>query len=395
MKRRILFVDDEPNILDGLRNCLRRQRGEWDMVFACGGPAAIVEMEKAPFDVIVADMRMAGMGGSDLLRWVKEVHPGMARLVLSGHADRSAILEVLPFAHQYLSKPCNVGDMRTTIERVCALQTLLHDDAIRSVIGSLDKLPSVPQSYWELTRAVNDPQLGMADIAKIVERDPAMSVKILQLVNSAYFGMAHDVSSIEKAVSFLGSEMLKALAIGSTAFEMTKMPTIEGFSLDQLQASSLASARLVRRFLGDGRRADEAFTAALIRDIGTMVLAVALPETYGEILQEARDRARPVHAIEQERIGVTHAEIGAYLQGIWGLPFPIVQAVAFHHNPSAAPDASCEVLAALHVADTLTDSAWRPGSADGLDLGFLERAGVTARLGEWRAMAAEEIGNLN
>lgn len=391
MKRRILFVDDEPSILDALRNCLRRQRGEWDMVFAASGAAAIVEMEKNPFDVIVADMRMAGMSGTDLLRWVKEAHPSMARLVLSGHADRNAILEVLPFAHQYLTKPCNVDDMRLTIERVCALQTLLHDDAIRSVIGSLDKLPSVPDSYWQLTRAVANPQLGMADIAKIVERDPAMSMKVLQLVNSAYFGYAHGVSSIEQAVSFLGMEMLKALALNSSAFSTSREPRIEGFSLDRLQADSLAGARLAKRFLTDPKRSDEAFTAALIRDIGTMVLALALPDIYEEVIKEASTHGRPIHVVERERIGVTHAEIGAYLQGIWGLPAPIVQAVAYHHNPSAAPGDACEVLAALHVADAFTARACsrERGDLDGLDLGFLDRAGVRSRLEAWRALAAE------
>jgi HD-like signal output (HDOD) protein len=395
MKRRVLFVDDEANILDGLRNTFRRQRGDWDMAFALGGPAALCEMEKAPFDVIVADMRMAGMGGAELLRRVKEAYPGTARFVLSGHADQDAIVSVLPFAHQYLSKPCRAEDLQIAIERVCAIQALVHDDTIRRVIGGLDKLPSVPQAYWDLTHAVADPGSGMDEIVSIIQRDPAMSLKILQLANSAYFGLARKVSSIEMAVAHLGAQVLKALALNAGVFSTIEIPEIEGFSLDRLQAGALLRARLAKRFMRDRKHGEEAFTAAMIHDIGTLIVALVMPEVFTEIRRNARETARPIHVVERERLGVTHAEIGAYLQGMWGLPYPIVQAVAYHHNPSSAPCGEAEVLAALHVADALADPGDLEQStgSEGLDLGFLDRAGLISQLGGWRTMAANEMGS--
>jgi HD-like signal output (HDOD) protein/CheY-like chemotaxis protein len=400
MLRRILFVDDEQNVLDGLRNLLRKQRREWDMVFSLGAEAALAEMGKgAPFDVLVSDMRMPGMDGVALLRRVKETHPGVARIVLSGHAERNAVLASLPVAHQYLSKPCDAETLRVVIERVCKLQSLMTDDNVKRVVGKLDKLPSVPRTYWELTRAAGDPKIGIADLAKIVEQDAAMSVKVLQLVNSAYFGLAQQVASIGTAVSYLGVELLKGLALSAHVFSAMELPPIKGFSMDDLQKFSLLTAKLARRFLGDKKRAEEAFTAALVHDIGTMIIAVGFPQMFQEIAAESAATGRPVHTLEKERIGVTHADVGAYLQGVWGLPFPIVEAVAFHHNPSLVTEGACDVLAALHVADALVDTACNPRAGSNvdsdLDLSFLARTGFAAQLPRWREIGVEEFAKLN
>jgi HD-like signal output (HDOD) protein len=399
MLRRILFVDDEQNVLDGLRNLLRKQRREWEMVFALGAETALAEMSQgAPFDVIVSDMRMPGMDGVALLRRVKENHPGVARIVLSGHAERDAVLASLPVAHQYLSKPCDAETLRVVIDRVCKLQGLMKDDDVKRVVGKLDKLPSVPRTYWELTRAVGDPNIGIADIAKIVEQDAAMSVKVLQLVNSAYFGLAQQVASISKAVSYLGVELLKGLALSAHVFSAMDVPPIKGFSMDELQKYSLLTAKLARRFLGDKKRAEEAFTAALVHDIGTMIVAVGYPQLFQEIVRESAGTGKAIHVLEKERIGVTHAEVGAYLQGVWGLPFPIVEAVAFHHSPGLVTEGACDVLAALHVADALVDTACNPRAGSNadcdLDLAFLERTGFAAQLPRWREIGADEFSKI-
>ncbi|MFZ5757653.1 MAG: response regulator, partial [Pseudomonadota bacterium] len=167
-RKRILFVDDEQHVLDGLQNLLRKQRRQWDMVFVSSGEAALEELGRNPFDVVVSDMRMPRMDGATLLRKVKENHPSAARIVLSGHAERDAVLKALPVAHQYLSKPCDPELIRVVIERACALQSLLSSDTIRALIGGMEKLPSVPQTYWELTRALTDPDIGVPEIARIV-----------------------------------------------------------------------------------------------------------------------------------------------------------------------------------------------------------------------------------
>src|SRR6266545_6839404 len=115
IKKRILFVDDEPAILKGLQNLLFRDRPRWEMVFANSGELAVRELAKAPFDVVVSDIRMPGMDGATLLNHVKDRYPTTARIMLSGHAEREAIVRALPALQQLLSKPCNAQTLRRAI----------------------------------------------------------------------------------------------------------------------------------------------------------------------------------------------------------------------------------------------------------------------------------------
>jgi HD-like signal output (HDOD) protein len=186
---------------------------------------------------------------------------------------------------------------------------------------------------------------------------------------------------------YLGIELLKGLALSGSVFGTMANLTIDGFSLETLQTRSLRQACLAKRFVEDPRRADEAFTASLVCDIGQIVLAIGLRKAYQDILLAARVGRRPLHAVEAERLGVTHAEIGAYLLGVWGLPFSIVESVAYHHRPNALPDGTCDILAALHAADALVDPP-EPGREPELDRRFFERMGLAGRLPQWRQIAA-------
>jgi CheY-like chemotaxis protein len=212
------------------------------MVFSTSGQEALKELARAPFDVIISDIEMPGMGGASLLQTVKQDYPRVARIVLSAQTEREVVVRVLPVAHQFLSKPCDPELLRTVIERTCNLQTLLHEDAIREVVGKVDTLPSLPRSYVELSQAANRDDMGLAQIARIIEEDPAMSAKALQLVNSAYFGLARRITSIQQAVTYLGMELLKGLALTAHVFARMKGVSVPGFSLDQLQRSSLQRA---------------------------------------------------------------------------------------------------------------------------------------------------------
>ena len=255
--KRILFVDDEQDVLDGLQNFLRKQRREWEMVFASNADAALSQLAAGSFDVVVTDVRMPGMDGVAFLHIVREKYPSVARIVLSGHAHRESVFRSMPVAHQYLSKPCDAEHLRTVIDRVCKLQSLLHGEDVRRLVGRVDRLPSLPQSYSELTDALARPEVGIAQLVRIVETDPAMSAKVLQLVNSAYFGLAHRTASIFEAVRYLGVELLKGLALTSDVFAALEAKPIRGFSFATLQRHSLLTAQLAHRLMPDQSRREE------------------------------------------------------------------------------------------------------------------------------------------
>ena len=392
--KRVLFVDDEQQVLDGLRDLLRRHRKQWDMTFAPDAQKAMQLMADKPYDVVVSDMRMPGTDGATLLAHVKQHHPEAARIILSGQADRESVLRALPAAHQFLGKPCDADALRSVIERACKLQQMLSDPAIRTLVGRLDHLPSAPHTYFELTRAAQRPDVCVGDFTTIVEQDPAMSVKVLQLVNSAYFGLAQRVSSVQQAVMRLGVELLKSLALSVHAFSALKVPPVKGFSIESLQQHSLFTARLGQAIAADKTIGAEVFASAVVHDVGKLVLAMCMPEQFEQVFAEQARSQRPFYEVESELLQMTHAEVGAFLLGYWGLPLQIVETVAFHHMPGDVPQDSLRTLAAVQIADALADErTYRSNVEEGrdqkLDLAFVSRAGYTEKLPQLRALAAK------
>jgi HD-like signal output (HDOD) protein len=386
--KRILFVDDEQNILEGLQDLLRKYRREMEMVFATSGKAALEELRSRPFDVVVSDMRMPEMDGATLLQKVKEEFPDIIRIVLSGHADRSAIFQALPFSHQFLAKPCDADTLRGVIERSCRLRAVLSDESLRKHIGNLDKLPSLPRVHNELVTAMSRPDVSPATIARIIEQDSSMSAKVLQLVNSACFGATRSIARIDQAVTYLGMDLVKNLALIVHVFSSLAGRSCDMSVFENIQDHAIRTSRVASRLLKDPQKAQEAFTAALLHDVGRVILAFCIPDRYSAVVETARATARPLHEVETEILGVNHAAIGAYLLGLWGLPFGVVEAVAYHHDPAAAGEKTLGVATAVSFADSLLELA--SGNPSSLDEAHLENLNVLKELPRWKEIALEE-----
>jgi len=393
--KRILFVDDEARVLEALRRSLHGRRGAWDMVFADGCRSALGELERAPFDVIVSDVRMPGMDGTTLLQQVKVQYPSTVRIILSGHSDVEAALRAVSVAHQFLSKPCPSEVLTDVVERACSLHALLDDDAIRRVITGMEALPSQPKVYQEVSRVLAEPNVAVRSVAKLVEQDVAICAKILQLVNSSFFGVPRRLSSIEAAISYLGMNMVRRLVLSVEAFRPWETTRIPGLDFEALMEHSLVAGHLASRLLSDKKDAEDAFLAAMLHDIGTLVLASACREQLASVLAASVAQERPLELVEEEVFGVSHGPVGAYLLGLWGLPYPIVEAVAHHHTPTRVPQQSFGILGAVYVADRLAYEYWAAPSRaatqvrEPLDEAYLERLGVIDRLPEWHRIAQE------
>ena len=393
--RRILFVDDEPRILDELRRMLRSQRQGWELAFAPGAETALLLMEASPFDVIVSDMRMPGMDGAALLARVREKYPHVVRIVLSGHTELSTALRVVPVAHQFLTKPCDAEMLRVAIERACHLKALLHDDSIRSMVGGLGELPSLPRTYHALTLALADPNASIQKIARIVEFDVGISAKVLQLVNSAFFGIARSMTNIRNAVSYLGLSTLKSLVLSVEVFRVfAPKGHLEGFSLEDLQRHARLTSYIAARLPVPKHLVDIAIVAGILHDVGKLIMAWKLPPRFKKLMAEAREEQCPLYKVEEREYGFSHAEIGAYLLGLWGLPYAVVEAVALHHAPHRVPHQTFDAASAVYIANLLAqeqDSSTPPSGENGLqrDQEYLDSLGIQNDIPKWRAMAAE------
>jgi putative nucleotidyltransferase with HDIG domain len=378
---RILFVDDELNVLQAMHRTLHSMRHEWSMEFSPSGAAALEELAKTPADVIVSDMRMPGMDGWQLLAEVKNLYPKTVRLVLSGHADPCSIMRSVGVAHQYLAKPCESAALKAAISRTHRLKELLSSDRLAQLVGHVDMLPSAPKAFQEILACLQQPSASLADAARIIGRDLAMTANVIKLVNSAFFGSRQPITTASRAVAYLGLDTLGALVLGHSAFKSGVTTGIAGFNLEQLWQHSLDVAMAARTVALCERfsqtQAEEAFLAGMLHDVGKVVFAT----------RPALDPAVPVDEASAQ-MDAHHAEVGAYLLGLWGFPNSIVEAVAFHHSPSQAVGDGLALPRLIHIADRMVHQRREECSGPferGLEPDLLEKLGLVDRWPEWLA----------
>ncbi len=386
---RVLFVDDEPMVLEGLRNAMRAKRKEWDMVFNTSAAAALEELGRAPVDVIVTDMRMPEMDGAEFLSRASKVCPGATRIILSGQMQESALARAAITAHRYLTKPCGNAQLCECICRAIELRALLKNEQLRACVGGIGSLPSVPRVYRALSEALLTDFASPELIANIIQEDVGISAKLLQLVNSAFFGLPRQTTSLLQAVRYLGLATIRSLVLSHSVFEQLGQGN-PAFA-EQGHEHALSCARIARQLLKRGPEAELAFTAGLLHDVGSLVLASRLPREYALICEIAEATTRPLHVVETERLGVSHAGLGAYLLGLWGLPHQVLDIVAFHHAPWAESlplDAASAVrmseAISLEVSSTPSVAALH---AEPLPDGWIERMGIASEVATARGLA--------
>ena len=394
--RRILFVDDDELILRSMERVLRRPAAEngWELCFATDGDSALEELTRSPVEVMLVDANMGKMSGATLLRKVQERDPAVVRILLSGHTGLDVLRTALPYAHQFLPKPCDGQLLRSTLESACGLRNLLARPEMRQLVGSSNELPSAPRTFIELSNALANPSASSRAVSEIIERDIGISARVLQLVSSAFYGLPRAVTSVGGAVAYLGVEVIKAIVLSvevSRMFPLTQ--SIPDFSVDALQQHGMRVSQFAKRILGHEPGGDVLIVAGLLQDTGQLVLASRAAQRFGIALSTAQARKQPLQEAEIDLFGASHAEIGAYLLGLWGLPQRVVNAVANHLEPQRTGNRVFDAAAALYVANMLVVDADVPALEEvpprsiALDLSFLRLVGVAHQLDEWRRLA--------
>lgn len=335
LRARVLFVDDEPSVLKGLERLLGPLQSELEVAFASDARSALALMEQKPFDVIVSDMRMPGMDGAALLALVQVMYPGTIRIVLSGYADIPGALRAVPVAHRFFAKPCDLTNLKTVLLRTVALHQMLQDERMQKLVASLRELPARPETHARLTALLARPNSTAKDIAKLITQDVALCAKLLQLVNSAFFGAPRRITSIEAAVNMLGTGILQSIVLATAVtHELGRRAKSVGYDLEASSQHAMLTATLARRCFSKPDERDDAFAAGLLHNIGELLLVADGRDSLLAALQHAHVKELPLHIAERELGAVPHAHIGAYLLGTWGLSYNLVEAVAHHHDPA-------------------------------------------------------------
>jgi len=393
-KNRILFVDDEVLVLQGLQRMLRPLRNEWEMEFVDSGAKALERMAQTPFDVVVADMRMPGMNGAELLGEVMKHHPKTVRLILSGHADKDLILKCVGSTHQYLAKPCDAEALKATVLRAASVENTLRGEKLKELVARMDRLPSIPSLYVQMVEALHNPEVTLEEVGGIIAEDMAMTAKILKLVNSAFFGLRRQVSSPVEAANYLGLDTIRSLVLSINAFSQFESLPLGKFSIEALWSHSLNTAATAKAIAqvqdDDPKLADEAFIAGMLHDIGKLVMAANFTDQFNRALKLIWEQKLDPIAAEQEIFAATHADVGGYLLGLWGLPVPVVEAIALHHSPAKTLQKCFSPLTAVHAANGIIHEREAAGESNPLvriDSDYLTALGLTEQLNNWRKAA--------
>jgi len=362
----VMFVDDESRVLSGIERALMLQDNEWECRFATSGQEALAMLEEEPADVVVSDMRMPLMDGAELLTQVRDRWPSTIRIILSGYSEPSTTLRMVDVAHRFVSKPCDSTTLLTMVGSALALRSMFKNPAVVEAVGRTSRLPAAPKVFIEVCRLLGNPGSDTRHITELLGSDPALSAKIMQLANSAYFTRGRHIHDIGNAITHLGLDQVKLLVLASQVFADAKTDPYVG----RLQRSALLASTLATDI--SSHQGVEP-TAALLANIAQLI-----PELRESDSETATTRCNTP----------MHAAVGAYLLALWGLPMDIVEAVAHHVQPSRSADKIFGVIGVVHVAVTLANNGV-------LDLDYLEKTGVLSQLPQWQMMLARMQVTLN
>ncbi|MFG6111249.1 HDOD domain-containing protein [Stenotrophomonas nematodicola] len=365
---RILLVGDQASLSAELMDFIADLGEEWQPLTASDGQAAMNIVAAGPIDAVIACPTLPDLNATTLLGQIRTLRPETIRIALveAAQGNRPPPARLIGVAHRFLPMPLAPEVLLEALTSLEELRELLDSARLRSAIGRIEKLPSPPHLYLSLTQALeHDDDTNTADVSKLVAADPAIAAKVLQLSNSAFFNSGRTISDLRTAVTRLGLSTLRDLVLASEVFSA---PPLSGAERNSLQQRALLASRLAAKLLPDSS-AELGATAALLADIGLL-----LPGVRNERLPAEPGDDRP-----------GHAEAGAYLLGLWGLPMPIIEAVAFHLQPQKSNTRSFWVTGAVHVALALING-------DPVDEDYLQRAGVLQKLPQWRDHANGLMG---
>ena len=396
--KRVLFVDDEVFVLDGLKRMLRRMRTQWEMDFVDSGESALQMMAQKEFDVIVSDMRMPNMNGAELLNEVKDLHPNTIRFILSGYSDKDLILKSLDSTHQYLAKPCDPETLKTRILRATSLQESISNDALKNLISQLGELPTLPALYEEILSLLRQPDVSSECLSDAIKKDIGMTAKILKFANSGYVGLKRKISGMNDAVSYLGMDYIRSIILTIGAFGRLKQFQIDGSTLEDFWDNSLMVAEAAKAITisqtSSRTMAEESYVGGLLHACGKLILSANFPSKYVEVNKMVEEDEMPLLDAEVKIFGAHHGQVGAFILGLWGLAGPIVEAVHWYRNPSNSIPVDFQPLTSVHVASSLI---FEPGDEEEdlpadrglfnnaeLDKDYLEKISLLNRLEDWR-----------
>jgi putative nucleotidyltransferase with HDIG domain len=388
---RILVFDEDPIIQQVIRRAFYAMHLDWEFVFSPSREETIEHIENRAFDAFICNVSGADSAEAELFFTAYEKRPEMLRFALTNPTKKETRIELAKYVHQCIAKPFDGWDLISILEKTLNNGSLLENDDLKRLIGKIKALPTLPRLYSQITEEINSTNVSLERIGKMIENDPAICAKVLQLVNSAFFGLKQNVTNPTQAITFLGVETIRDLVLTCDIFSQFNPRLLKRLGLSFLWDHSISVSGYARAITHAEQFSKSMIshgcTAGLLHDIGKLILAQNFPTAYGIALHQANNRKCALVDMEIESFGASHAEIGAFLLKRWGLPAIVVAAVGFHHFPERNPTSDFSPTTAVHAANYL-DLVKHPYHGVGtneLDQRYLQNLKLMDHVPMWEA----------
>lgn len=381
-----------------LSRSIESLRDQWQMVFTANPEEALHSMDREPYDAVVAGAILSGTTGVGLLNHIVQKHPRTLRFIRCAPEKRKELSGFVGEAPLHFSTELDAEGALAVVKRAVLLDAWFTNAEIKVLLSKLRKLPTLPTLHTQILNELQSPDADIEAVARLIAQDPVMTAKMLQLVNSAYFALAREITEPVEAVMVLGAERTRSLIMLAKVFSQFDKTQCEGFGIEELWRHSMAvgscAHTLCMMETKSTHLADQAFTSGLLHDVGKLLLAGNLPADYARVLEQAVRRKLSTREVEVEVFGATHAELGACLLGSWGLPLGILEAIGWHNRPLFSEDRKFSLLTAVHAANAI-DHEKTSNAADILvsqiDGGYTDRIGLSDRRNRWREACEASI----
>ncbi len=391
LKRRLIYADEDAQALRGLQRHARALKAGWDIAFVDHGQAVLQALEADGCDVLIASGSLRDIPPELLFQNVIAKAPGCVRIMLTGTLATDRVMPCVGLLHQAYprtSDPHKVLAMIANAQHVS--DGLSRHPEMATILASMDQLPSVPQIYQELRTALEGEHATWRTVGAVIQKDVGMTAKILKLVNSAFFGLHRRVESPSEAVHYLGMEVVQSLVLAYGLFEQTGPLKTCLIRLEDIWAHSLKVAKGARALaamegLTRHQKAD-AFMGGLLHDAGILILAGQFPEAYDRVIERCQNERIDLPTAEADAFGVTHADVGAFLLGLWDLQAGVLEAVSLHHTPGLPRRSSFDHVLAVHLSDEFTwgNDQHRVWEHTRLDVDTIQTLGLTECIPGWK-----------
>lgn len=395
--RRVLLVGE------GYEACLgtspsAKISNAWSFTWVRSALKGLALLREENFEAVVANARLDEMQGTQFLDEVMRRKPHTLRFLVSHIPTMSpSLFSAVGTAHHLVAAPLDGHSLLETLQRASQTDPWSPAESAQELLARFRHLPSPPTLYFDVVRELESEDASMERVGELVSRDMAMTSKLLQVVNSAMFGLKVQVGSASDAVLYLGAETTKALLLVAHTFSYFDNLRPSGLSMEELWRHALITGRFAQCIAEaegvEGPELSLSFTSGMLHDLGKLALAANLPDKYAQaVAMSCRENWYSWEA-EQAIFGVTHGEIGAYLLRIWGLPEDLIEAVALHHLPSQLLNRKFAPITAVHVANVLAhelcSSSHAKVKTPMVDPDYLACLGLSLRLEDWRALCQE------